>query len=419
MHDFSFRNVDLYCEETKVADIVEKFGTPVYIYSYRTIINHYRKLDRAFQDLEHLICYSVKANPSLAICKALANEGSGFDIVSGGELYRILKIGADPQKIVFAGVGKTASEIEYALKSNILLFNVESFSELLLLNEIAQKLERKAPIALRVNPDVDPGTHHYITTGRRENKFGVDLQLAPEMLEEARKLPGIEIMGVHAHIGSQITSVEPYFIMVERVLSLIEELRRQGFNLSWMNIGGGMGIVYHDETPSTAEELAQALLPNLKKAGLKIIIEPGRFIVGNAGILVTKVLYWKKTAGKEFVIVDAGMNDLIRPALYQAYHHITPITMLSHPEVIADIVGPVCESGDFFAHDRKIRRVEPGEYLAIMSAGAYGFSMSSNYNSRPRGPEVMVINQNYYMIRERESYLDLIDRELVLPILQK
>lgn len=419
MHDFSFRNVDLYCEEIKVADIVEKFGTPVYIYSYRTIINHYRKLDRAFQDLEHLICYSVKANPSLAICKALANEGSGFDIVSGGELYRILKIGADPQKIVFAGVGKTASEIEYALKSNILLFNVESFSELLLLNEIAQKLERKAPIALRVNPDVDPGTHHYITTGRRENKFGVDLKSAPEMLAEARKLPGIEIKGVHAHIGSQITSVEPYFTMVERVLSLIEELRRQGFHLSWMNIGGGMGIVYHDETPSTAEELAQALLPNLKEAGLKIIIEPGRFIVGNAGILVTKVLYWKKTAGKEFVIVDAGMNDLIRPALYQAYHQITPIKMLSHPEVIADIVGPVCESGDFFAHDRKIRRVEPGEYLAIMSAGAYGFSMSSNYNSRPRGPEVMVINQNYYMIRERETYLDLIDRELVLPILQK
>jgi len=419
MHDFAFHNGDLYCEEIKVKEIADKFGTPVYVYSYQTIVNHYRKLDRAFQDLEHLICYSVKANPSLAICKVLAGEGSGFDIVSGGELYRILRIGADPHKVVFAGVGKTASEIEYALKSNILLINVESFSELILLNEIAQKLNRKAPVAIRINPDVDPQTHHYIATGRRENKFGVDLQLVSEMLGEARNLPGIDIQGVHAHIGSQITSVEPYITTVQLILSLIENLRRQRFNFSWLNIGGGMGIIYRDEKPSTAEEFARALLPILKKTGLKIIIEPGRFIVGNGGILVTKVLYLKKTVTKEFVIVDAGMNDLIRPVLYQAYHHITPLKLISRPEMTADIVGPVCETGDFFARDRKIPRVEPGEYMAIMSAGAYGFSMASNYNSRPRPAEVIVINHNYYLIRERETYLDLINQELIPPVLEK
>jgi len=419
MHDFAFHNGDLYCEEIKVKEIADKFGTPVYVYSYQTIVNHYRKLDRAFQDLEHLICYSVKANPSLAICKVLAGEGSGFDIVSGGELYRILRIGADAHKVVFAGVGKTASEIEYALKSNILLINVESFSELILLNEIAQKLNRKAPVAIRINPDVDPQTHHYIATGRRENKFGVDLQLVSEMLGEARNLPGIDIQGVHAHIGSQITSVEPYITTVQLILSLIENLRRQRFNFSWLNIGGGMGIIYRDEKPSTAEEFARALLPILKKTGLKIIIEPGRFIVGNGGILVTKVLYLKKTVTKEFVIVDAGMNDLIRPVLYQAYHHITPLKLISRPEMTADIVGPVCETGDFFARDRKIPRVEPGEYMAIMSAGAYGFSMASNYNSRPRPAEVIVINHNYYLIRERETYLDLINQELIPPVLEK
>jgi len=419
MHDFAFHNGDLYCEEIKVKEIADKFDTPVYVYSYQTIVNHYRKLDRAFQDLEHLICYSVKANPSLAICKVLAGEGSGFDIVSGGELYRILRIGADAHKVVFAGVGKTASEIEYALKSNILLINVESFSELILLNEIAQKLNRKAPVAIRINPDVDPQTHHYIATGRRENKFGVDLQLVSEMLGEARNLPGIDIQGVHAHIGSQITSVEPYITTVQLILSLIENLRRQRFNFSWLNIGGGMGIIYRDEKPSTAEEFARALLPILKKTGLKIIIEPGRFIVGNGGILVTKVLYLKKTVTKEFVIVDAGMNDLIRPVLYQAYHHITPLKLISRPEMTADIVGPVCETGDFFARDRKIPRVEPGEYMAIMSAGAYGFSMASNYNSRPRPAEVIVINHNYYLIRERETYLDLINQELIPPVLEK
>ena len=413
MDFFHYENGELYCEEERVAAIAAGIGTPFYLYSYRTMVDHYGKLDSALESVEHLICFSLKSNSSLAVCKALANEGSGADVVSGGELYRAMKAGIPPQKIVFAGVGKTESEIEYALKSDILMFNVESMSEANAINRVAGRLGKKAKIALRINPDVDADTHKHITTGKKENKFGLAIDKAVEFFSEAEAMPYLEVEGVHAHIGSQIVSTSPYVESVNKLVKLIAHLRDAGINIKYLNIGGGLGIIYREEEPSTAQDFAEAILPLVKPTGCRLVLEPGRFIVGNAGILVTRVTYVKSTDSKTFVIVDAGMNDLIRPALYESYHAIRPVIMPDSGDMVADIVGPICESADCFAKDRRIPVVDAGDLLAVFSAGAYGFVMASNYNSRPRMAEIMVMDDKHFTVRERETYEDLIKGESI------
>lgn len=417
MHFFHYKDGELYCEEAQVADIAEEVGTPFYLYSHRTIVDHYRKLNTALESVDHLICFSLKSNSNLAVCRVLANEGAGADVVSGGELYRAISAGFLPQRIVFAGVGKTKSEIEYALESDILMFNVESMSEARAINEIAGRMGKKARIALRVNPDVDPGTHKHITTGRKENKFGLEIDRAIEFFTSAADMPNLDVVGVHAHIGSQIVSTLPYVESISRLARLIHDLDEIGINIKTLNIGGGLGIIYNEENPSTAQQFASAILPLVKPTGRRLILEPGRFIVGNAGILVTKVIYIKPAGSKLFIIVDAGMNDLIRPALYDSFHAIHPVKFTDSEEVTADIVGPICESADTFAKERRIQAVKEGDLLAIFSAGAYGFVMSSNYNSRPRTPEVMVIGDRHFIVRERETYEDLIRGERIPEIL--
>jgi len=423
MHEFRYKNNKLYCENIRAEDLAIRFGTPLYVYSYRTLISHFLKLDQAFKSLNPLICYSVKANSNLAILRALVNKGAGLDIVSGGELFRAIKVGCSPEKIVYASVGKTEREIEEAIRKGILFFNVESLPELESINRIASKLGKTTNVAIRINPDVEPKTHKYITTGRLTNKFGIDLKSARQIFLMRRVFSHIRIAGLHIHIGSQITESSPYVAAIRKVVSFINSLKKEGISLKYLNIGGGLGIIYDKEAPQTAKRFAQKVLPLLKKTGLKIIMEPGRFIVGNAGILVTKVLYVKNTPKKKFVIVDAGMNDLIRPSLYSAYHQILPLRVTSYlpagrqasyrlpVTVKADIVGPICESGDFFAKERKLPKVKEGDYLAVMGSGAYGFSMSSNYNSRLRPAEVMVSGAKASVIRKRENYEDLIRNE--------
>ncbi|MGQ9609596.1 MAG: diaminopimelate decarboxylase [bacterium] len=418
MHFFHYKNNELYCEEKKVSTVAEEVGTPFYLYSHRTIVDHYRKLDNALNSVDHLICFSMKSNSNLAICRTLSNEGAGADVVSGGELYKALKAGFHPNNIVFAGVGKIKSEIEYALKSDILMFNVESMPEAYSINSVAEQLNKKARIALRINPDVDPGTHKHITTGKRENKFGLDIEKAVDFYKEASRLSNLDVMGIHAHIGSQIISTLPYVESLNRLSGLIDALSDVGIYIKTLNIGGGLGIIYNEENPATAQQFAEAILPIVKPTGRKLIIEPGRFIVGNAGILVTKIVYIKRHGSKIFIIVDAGMNDLIRPALYDSFHAIRPVKLNDTEEIVADIVGPICESADRFAKDRKIPEVEEGDLLAIFSAGAYGFVMSSNYNSRPRVPEVMVMDDKHFIVRERETYEDLIKGEKIPDSLQ-
>ena len=413
MDFFHYENGELYCEEDRVADIAEEVGTPFYLYSHRTMVDHYRKLDSALESVDHLICFSLKSNSSMAVCRALANEGSGADVVSGGELYRALKAGILPKNIVFAGVGKTEPEIEYALKSDILMFNVESMSEANAINRVAGRLGKKARIALRVNPDVDADTHKHIITGKKENKFGLAIDMAIEFFTEAADMPGLEVVGVHAHIGSQIVSTSPYVESISKLVELVGDLRSAGIDIRTLNVGGGLGIIYSEENPSTAREFAEAVLPLVKPTGCHFILEPGRFVIGNAGILVTGVTYVKPSGSKTFVIVDAGMNDLIRPALYESYHAIRPVRIAGSEEMVADIVGPICESADCFARARKIPVVKEGDLLAVFSAGAYGFVMSSNYNSRPRMPEVMVIDDRHFVVRERETYEDLIRGETI------
>ncbi len=414
MHDFHYMQDVLYCEDVPLPDIAEKVGTPVYVYSKKTLVEHFRKLDVAFKSVDHLICYSVKSNSNLSVLKVLADEGSGFDIVSEGELYRTVKVGAKPQKIVFAGVGKTDQEIERALEQNILFFTVESFPELDAINTVAARMGKKAPVAIRVNPDVDPKTHQYTSTGKAENKFGLDIPSAIEAYRKAMTLPAIKACAIHMHIGSQIVETGPYQQAMGKILPVIQKLRDMKVPLEILDIGGGLGIVYKEETPSTAEAFAKAVLPLIQGLKLKILIEPGRFIAGNAGALLTKVLYLKANPVKNFVIVDAGMNDLIRPSLYGAYHGIFPVHHHGLGNVVSDIVGPICESGDFFAKDRKLPSLESGDLLSIMSSGAYGFSMASNYNSRPRLAEVMVDGKNFQVVRERESLEDLIRGEKIL-----
>jgi diaminopimelate decarboxylase len=412
MHEFKIRQTQLYCENVKVQDLAEKFGTPLYVYSYNTFIGHFLKLRKAFEPVKPLICYSVKANSNLAVLKALVEHGSGLDIVSGGELYRALKAGCPADRIVYASVGKTDKEIEEAITKGILFFNVESQPELENIDRIARKLKKTTNVALRINPDVEAQTHKYITTGKLTNKFGIDFDTATDILRMASELTNVTIKGIHIHIGSQITIGEPFVQAIKKVVAFIKSNKARGADIEYLNIGGGLGIIYEHEMPQTANEFAAKVLPILKASGLKIIMEPGRFIIGSAAILVTKVLYVKKTPLKKFVIVDAGMNDLIRPALYEAHHEIVPVCGKSSQVEKVDVVGPICESGDFLAKERRLPKVKDGDYLAVMCAGAYGFSMSSNYNSRRRAAEILVKGSKTAVIRRRESFKDLTNNEI-------
>jgi diaminopimelate decarboxylase len=406
---FTFNRGELHCEGVPVRRLAERFGTPLYIYSRNHIIGQHRALDYALRSVDHLLCYAVKANSNLAVLRALAKVGAGFDIVSGGELYRVVKAGGDPRRCVFSGVGKTREEIEYALRLGIYCFNVESEAELELLDAVARRSGKRAPMALRVNPGVDPETHHYISTGKHESKFGISIRNAAEIYRQAGRLRGVEIRGVQMHIGSQITKTTPFELAVRKMLPLVEQLP----TLKSFDIGGGLGIRYRNENPPTAAQYAAAVLPHVKNLGLKILTEHGRYVVGNGGVLVTRVLHVKRTPVKNFIVTDAGMNDLIRPALYGSYHEIVPVRRqgrLRHQKV--DVVGPVCESGDFFAQDRRMPVVAAGELLALMSAGAYGMVMASNYNSRPRPAEVMVDGRRVELVRRRETLKDLVAAEL-------
>ena len=423
MNYFEYRNGEMFAESVPVKRIANEVGTPAYIYSLATLKRHYQVFDRAFAKVPHIVCFSVKANSNLALLRAFANEGSGFDIVSGGELFRALKAGGDPKKIVFSGVGKKKDEIEYALRSEILMFNVESEDELVALNEIARAIRKKAPISLRVNPDVDPQTHPYISTGMKKAKFGVEIKRSAETYKKAASLPNIEVVGVDCHIGSQLTSLSPFVDALARVREyldrvLVGSLQKQGVRIRYLDLGGGLGINYNDETPPQPQEYARAIIEGLEGLDITLILEPGRVIVGNAGILVTEVQYLKENDAKRFVIVDAGMNDLIRPALYGSYQAICPVVETKAEKIVADVVGPICESGDFFAKDREMARPQRGDRLAVMSAGAYGFTMASNYNSHPKAPEVLVDGDKYYVVRKRESFEDLINGEVIPAELQ-
>lgn len=415
MNGFHYRRGELFCEGVALRRLAERFGTPLYVYSQGHIVGQYESLDRALAGLDHLICCSVKANGNLAVLRAVANAGAGFDVVSGGELYRVVQAGGDPRKCVFAGVGKTREEIEYGLKLGIYAFNVESEPELRRMAQVARRMGRRAPMAIRVNPGVDPDTHHYVSTGKHGSKFGISLRHALEVYREAARLEGIEIRGVQMHIGSQITKTAPFVLAIRRVMPLIERVRELApGTLRFFDVGGGLGIRYRNERPPTAGEFARAVTPQLRKLGLRILFEPGRFIVGNGGVLVTRVAHVKQTPVKRFVIVDAAMNDLIRPALYGSYHEIVPVASRTRRrKVTADVVGPVCESADFLAQDRRMPTVEEGELLAVMSAGAYGMVMASNYNARPRPAEVMVRGGRYELVRRRESVKELVAGETV------
>jgi len=418
MDYFEYRSGELFAEGVPVRRIAREVGTPAYIYSLATLKRHYRVFDQAFARLSHLVCFSMKSNSNLAVLRAFVKEGGGFDIVSAGELFRALKAGADPKKIVFSGVGKKKAEIEYALNAGILMFNVESEQELTVLNEVARGVEKKAPISLRVNPDVDPKTHPYISTGMRKSKFGIDIKRSLEVYKRALTLAHLEVIGVDCHIGSQLTTIPPFVDALSRVKVFVEALRKEGARIRYLDLGGGLGIRYKDEEPPHPEEYAGALIQGLRGLDVTLILEPGRVVVGNAGILVTEVLYLKEGEEKTFVIVDGGMNDLIRPALYGSYQAIRPVVEGKGEMIVADVVGPICESGDFFAKDREIPRPQEGDLLAVMSAGAYGFTMSSNYNSRPRAPEILVDGDNFHVVRKRESFEDLISGETIPPILQ-
>lgn len=449
MHLFCYHDGHLHCEDVDLACVAEKFGTPTYVYSAGTILDHYIRLDAALAPLDHLICYAVKANSNCAILKLLADAGAGFDIVSAGELFRVLRAGGDPAKCTFAGVGKSPEEIEYALEQHLYSFNIESESELEQIDRIAGEKNLSAPIALRVNPDVDPHTHQYISTGSHENKFGIALDRLATVYERAAKLRNINVVGVQMHIGSQITEAEPFAGAIMKVAPIVRELKSK-YGIKFFSIGGGMGIIYrralesgsgkwwHDHGPARAgsafsiRDYAEAIVPALRELDTRILVEPGRFLVGNAGVLLTRVRYIKQTAEKKFAIVDAGMNDLIRPALYHSYHEIVPV---EDPESVEeadsfpsrksksknkrrtekiDIVGPVCESGDFFALDREMPEVHEGDLLAIMSAGAYGFVMASNYNSRPLPAEALIRGDQVALIRKRQTWESLVCDEVEL-----
>jgi diaminopimelate decarboxylase len=432
VHYFQYQGSELYAEEVPIAQIVAEVGTPVYLYSLATLRRHYRVFDEAFARIKHITCFSVKANSNLAVLRTFAREGSGFDVVSGGELFRALKAGADPRKIVFSGVGKTREEIAYGLEQGILMFNVESPQELDAINHVAGSLGRKAPVSLRVNPDVDPQTHPYIATGMKKSKFGIDIRRSLDEYERARSLAHLEVVGVDCHIGSQLTTVPPFIDALGRIKELIGRLRKRGLVIRYLDFGGGLGITYNDEKPPEPREYAGSLMEMMGALAtpstgavtpdpvldLTLVLEPGRVIVGNAGILVTRVLYVKDHGEKTFIVVDGGMNDFIRPALYDSYQGIQPVKVTTDKKLIADVVGPVCESGDFFARDREVSAFAPGDLMAVMSTGAYGFVMASNYNTRPRPAEILVDGGNFYVVKERESLADLIRGERIPPMLE-
>ena len=411
MNHFDYKNGELYCEGVPLARIADEVGTPTYVYSRATLTRHFTAFDQAFAGRPHLTCYSVKANSNLALIRLFANLGGGVDIVSGGELYRALAAGVPADRIVFSGVGKTRDEMRAALEAGILMFNVESSQELDVLSAEASALGRTARISLRINPDVDPKTHPYISTGLKKNKFGVPIDEALEEYVRAASLPGLEVVGVDCHIGSQLTDTSPFVDAVGRLLRLIEQLKDQGLNLKYLDLGGGLGITYDKEVPPEPGDYARDLNQALIDCGLSLILEPGRVLVGNAGVLLARVLFTKPGQDKAFTVTDGAMNDLMRPALYNSYHTIKPVTIRDRAAVTMDVVGPICESSDFFAKDRAMPEFEQGELLAVMSAGAYGFVMSSNYNSRRRAAEVLVDGEELFVIRRRETNEDLIRGE--------
>jgi diaminopimelate decarboxylase len=428
MHSFRYQDRQLHCEDVDLAPVAQEFGTPLYVYSAGTILDHYGRLDAALPKLDHLICYAVKANSNRAILRLLVRAGAGFDIVSGGELFRVLAAGGDPAKCTFAGVGKSRAEIEYALEQRVFSFNIESEAELEYINRIAAEKNLRAPIAVRVNPDVATATHEYISTGKSENKFGIALDRVAAVYETAARMSNIDIRGVQMHIGSQITETKPFVEAIAKMGKVIVDLKTR-HAIEFFSVGGGLGIVYESsfasgssgwwkkEAPAhhqlSIQQYADAILPPLRELGVRVLLEPGRLLVGNAGVLLTRIRYIKRTAQKEFAIVDAGMNDLIRPALYGSYHEIVPVREpQSDARAKIDIVGPVCESGDFFAQDREMPEVKEGDLLAIMSAGAYGFVMASNYNSRPLPAEALVSGEKFSLIRKRQTNEDLVRGEV-------
>jgi len=409
---FAYSGNDLYCEQVPLADLAARVGTPAYVYSSQAILANYRAYDEAFGDLPHTVCYAVKANSSLAVLALLAHAGAGFDIVSGGELFRVLQAGGDPSKVVFSGVGKTAAEVEFALTHGIHSFNCESETELALIDAMAARQGVKAGFSIRVNPDVDASTHPYISTGLRQHKFGIAMAEAPAVYERARGLANLTAEGVSCHIGSQILDTSPLFEALEAALALACRLRAQGLPIRHLDLGGGLGVAYQDhEKAPEIRAFVEHLRERMSAAGLAVMVEPGRSIAGPAGVLLARVLYRKHNGAREFVVVDAAMNDLIRPALYHAHHDIIPIRRNALPPITADVVGPVCETGDFLARERKMANVMPGDFVAVCTAGAYGFVQSSNYNSRPRAAEVLVEGAGYRVIRRRETYEDLVRGE--------
>ena len=412
MEEFHYSEGELCCEGVALSEIARGVGTPSYVYSRAALERAYRELDEAFSGLDHLVCFAVKANGNLAVLRALASLGAGADIVSGGELYRAVRAGFDPKKIVFAGVGKTGEELTNGLGERILLFNVESAAELERLNETATRYGKKARVSLRVNPDVDAESHPAISTGNEDSKFGIPLGEAAALADHISGLHCVELVGVHQHIGSQMTKLDPLKNSLQKTTELVAELKRRGHDIRYFNMGGGLGIRYNDENVPTPRELVDAVRPYLESTGATIICEMGRYIAGNAGAMLTSVVYRKRSGEKSFLVADAGMNDLLRPSLYDAYHEVRPLKE-GTPATTADLVGPVCESGDFIARGRELPDAAEGDTLAVMSAGAYGFSMSSNYNSRPRPAEVMVSGDRWAVVRERENNADLVKGELV------
>jgi diaminopimelate decarboxylase len=426
MHHFQVKKGELYAEDVPLSKLADTYGTPLYVYSARTITDHFDRLTAALAPLDHLICYALKANSNLAVLHLLAERGSGFDLVSGGELARVLKAGGQAAKCSFAGVGKTRDEIEQALAANVYVFNVESAAELEFINRIAGEKKKRAGIAIRVNPNVDASTHSKITTGTYENKFGIAFEEIGPLYARAARMKNLRLLGVHMHIGSQITEVKPFVQAIKKMAPLVRELKAR-HQIEFFDIGGGLGVVYDPALasgqpgwwkkqkvrPLTPATYGEHIVPLLKPLGLRILVEPGRFLVGNAGVLVTEVLYVKKTGRKTFVIVDAAMNDLIRPAFYESYHEIVPLKQRrgGGKLVSTDLVGPICESGDTFAQDRPLPAQKPGDRLALLSAGAYGFVMASNYNTRPRGAEVLVEGAKHRVVRKRETVTDLLRGE--------
>jgi diaminopimelate decarboxylase len=417
MNHFQYKGNELYAEEVRLADIVAKVGSPVYVYSHATLERHFKAFDDAFAPVPHTVCYSVKANSTQSVLKTFVNLGGGVDIVSGGELYRALKAGVDPKKVVYSGVGKKDDEIEYALYTGILMFNVESEQELTRISELASRVGKKAGIAIRVNPDVDPGTHPYITTGLKNAKFGITIDRAMGEYERAAGLPGIDVIGIDMHIGSQLTKVNPFVDSIEKLKAMIGKLKEMGINLKYFDCGGGLGIQYNNEEPPLPADYGKEIIAATKDLGMHLVFEPGRNIVGNAGILVARCLYTKERDEKNFIMIDAGMNDLARPALYGSFHGVQPVKKDQDGMITADIVGPICESGDFLVKDREVPMFKQGDLMAFMSAGAYGFAMSSSYNSRPRAAEVMVKGGAFEVVRERETVEDLVKGEKIATFL--